>query len=90
MISEAYDFLGYDIAYAGGDFFSALRTGLFGSPWFDGKPFPELLTEFRLLLNRFGLFPSVEPIARYVRRFKQQVPSENRAKFRIWSLSLVE
>lgn len=89
-ISRQIHFWGYDVAYFGGDFFSAVRAGLFGSPWFDEKPFPELVAEFGPFLNEFGLFSAVDPIDRYISSFKRHVPSEGGAKWKIWGLSFVE
>lgn len=80
-------FLGFDAAYCGGDFFSAVRAGLFGSPWFKGRPNEELLSEFRAMLNEYGLFKQPEDLTRYVRRFVELTSSEVRSKFFLWLLN---
>ena len=75
-------FLGYDIAYPGGDFYSAVLNGLLKNPH------PALVTEYKLLLNEFGLFLSTRPIQTYIRRFRDLVPSEVDAEFCVFRLVL--
>jgi hypothetical protein len=82
-------FLGYDIAYSGGDYFSAIRAAFFGSPWFYNKPEAKLILEFKMSLNEFGLFPTVEDIPRFIARFRDYAPSEANSEFCIWALTLV-
>ena len=84
------DLWGFDAAYRGGDFFSCLRAGLFGSPWFNDLPFPELVSKFGSCLNNYGLFSEPEIVSNYVREFKLAVPSELSATFWLWRLACVE
>lgn len=80
---EKATFLGYDVAYPpGGDYYSAINNGLFG----DEYASPELVAEYRSLLNQFGLFPNIKPIPSYVRRFKELVPSEADSEFCVYKL----
>jgi hypothetical protein len=79
--SEA-TFLGYDIAYPGGDYYSAIYNGLFVNPH------PELLAHYRSLLNQFGLFSNTKPILAYVRHFRELVLSEADSEFCIYRLGL--
>jgi hypothetical protein len=82
-------FLGYDVAYPpGGDYFSAIKNGLFTIPfsYSEGPASPELVEEFRSMLNQFGLFPNTKPISSYLRRFKELVPSEADSGFCVYRL----
>lgn len=83
--SQDSNFLGYDIAYPGGDFYSAVLNGLLLNPA------PLLLKEYSHLLNEYGLFISTIPIKGYLSHFRQQVPSESESEFCIYKLfSIVE
>ena len=81
-------FLGYDAAYFGGDFFSAIKAGLFGHLLFHGKPNLPLQAEWKPRLNRFGLFPGLDQISAYIRCFKEETPSEQNAEFHVWAMAL--
>jgi hypothetical protein len=74
---------GYDIAYPGGDYYSAILNGLFinPSPW--------LLAEFGGLLNDSGLFSSLVYVPRYIRCFKKVAKSERASTFATFQLSTV-
>jgi hypothetical protein len=89
---EKATFLGYDVAYPpGGDYYSAINNGLFGDEYsYSGRqgPPPELVAEYRLLLNQFGLFPNTKPILAYVRRFKELSPSEADSDFVVYKLGM--
>ena len=87
-ICDDETFLGLDVAYFGGDYFSAIRAGLFGSPWFHGKPNPKLSLEFGTILNEYGLFSETDIIKEFIRRFIEEAPSEVNADFYVWSLAL--
>ena len=78
------DLLGYDVAYCGGDFYSALYNGLFSGAD------PDLLAEFRPLLNCFGLFDTTGHIPAYVRRFKEEAQSESNSEFCVYRLSMTQ
>ena len=73
-------FLGYDLAYLGGDFYSAILNGLYVNPA------QELVSRYKPLLNQFGLFPNRSPLAGYVHEFKKAAPSEADSEFYIWQL----
>jgi len=83
-ISEGKNHLGYDIAYPGGDFYSAILNGLFINPA------PLLLREYFHLLNEYGLFISTIPVNDYLSRFRKQVPSESESEFCLYKLYLVD
>lgn len=74
--------IGYDIAFAGGDFYSAILNGLFINPHL------ELVEEYKPLLNQYGLFSSMNPIAKYIHRFKELISSEADSEFCIFRLSI--
>lgn len=81
--------LGYDVAYPpGGDYFSAIKNGLFTKPFpYSGGPASlELVEAFQSSLNQFGLFPNTKPILSYIRRFKELVPSEADSEFCVYRL----
>jgi hypothetical protein len=74
-------FLGFDVAYPGGDFYSAILNGLFI------HPDPRLVHDYGPLLNQHGLFEAADLIAEYVRRFRQAAASEVTSEFVIYRLS---
>jgi len=84
MASNAARFIGYDIAYSGGDFYSAVLNGLFISPS------AELIARFKSSLNGAGLFPDIAVAPEYCRAFRQEVESEANATFVAWALSSAE
>jgi hypothetical protein len=89
-VEDQGTFLGYDVAYPpGGDYFSAIKNGLFTKPFSfsEGPPLPELVEGFQSLLNHFGLFPNAKPISSYILRFKELVPSEADSEFCIYRLA---
>jgi hypothetical protein len=73
-------FLGHDVAYLGGDFYSAVLNGLYVNPAH------ELVSRYKPLLNECGLFPNRTPLAAYVHDFKKAAPSEADSEFYIWRL----
>jgi hypothetical protein len=81
--AQTEDFLGYDVAYPGGDFYSAILNGLLYNPH------PELTRRYRHLLNGFGLFSNVEPIQEYVLYFRRLVPSEVNSRFCLFQLRVI-
>jgi hypothetical protein len=76
------EFLGYDFAYSGGGFYSAVLNGLFVNPD------PELILAYKPALNRYGLFSDFSLARKYVAAFKQAVSSEANSEFYVWALSL--
>ncbi len=82
-------FLGYDMAYSGGDFFSAVRAGLFGHRLFKDTPNVRLCADWKNKLNASGLFDHQQPALDYLRAFKREVPSEQNADFFVWALASI-
>jgi len=79
-----YDFIGFDVAYPGGDFYSAIRNGLFVNP--DGK----LLAAFGKHLNEYGLFSGIKSAEEYVPHFRSATQSESRSEFWTFGLGLCQ
>jgi len=75
-------FLGCDVAYPGGDYYSAILNGLFRNPH------PSLSQEFRSRLNRAGLFDSIAVSVDYLEHFRRLVLSEKNAEFVVFKLFL--
>jgi hypothetical protein len=84
MDSKDPRFIGYDIAYSGGDFYSAVLNGLFTNAS------AELIAKYKSLLNGAGLFPEIAVAPEYCRAFKRAVRSEENATFFAWALSSVD
>ena len=70
---------GFDLAYLGGDFYSAIYNGL------HCNPSPQLLQRWYVNVN--GLFASVDHANEYVEDFKNILASEMNAEFWIYALS---
>jgi hypothetical protein len=79
----AGQFLGYDLAYLGGDFYSAILNGLLVNP--DSA----LRAEFGADLNEFGLFADQAVATSYLEAFRRSVPSESTSEFYLYALRLV-
>lgn len=73
--------LGYDAAYCGGDFYSAVKNGLFVNPS------AELIARFAPFVNEHGLFTQVPALVEYVEAFRREAPSERDSTFCIYALS---
>ncbi len=80
--APAEGFLGYDVAYPGGDMWSAIAEGML----VNGDP--DLLAEFGPLLNEYRLFPTVDPIPRYMGRYREADPIEGKHEFWVYQLAL--
>lgn len=76
-------FLGYDLAYLGGDFYSAILNGLFVNPD------PALLGEFGGDVNEFGLIADRDVATRYLAAFRRSVLSESTSEFHLYALRSV-
>lgn len=76
-------FLGYDVAYLGGDFYSAVRNGLHVNPDED------LLARFWSLLNENGLFDSTQAAIDYLAAFRQSSTTESASQFYKYAVFLV-
>jgi len=75
--------LGYDIAYLGGDFYSAIKDGLIVNP------ITKLEKKYSRYLNKFGLFINKHELADYVKGFKSEATSESNSEFHVYLLSSV-
>lgn len=79
------NFLGYDIAYSGGDYFSAIRSGLF--------TIDDAFTQkYKPHLNENGLFNDVSKIDEYILDYldyREVVPSEATSEFVLFELQSV-
>ena len=74
-------FFGYDFAYLGGDFYSAIKNGLFINS-------SEMLYDkYAAKLNRNGLFDDVSFFEDYISDFKMEVASEKNSIFWIYRLT---
>jgi hypothetical protein len=82
--SQDAKLIGYDIAYTGGDFYSAVLNGLFLNPS------QKLIAKYKSSLNDSGLFADISVAPEYCRAFKQEVRSEANSTFYVWALSAVE
>jgi hypothetical protein len=74
--------LGYEIAYPGGNFYSAVLNGLFMNPH------PGLVLEYKPLLNENGLFEDISSALNYITAFKEVVPSEANSEFCVFGVSV--
>jgi hypothetical protein len=85
--ADAHDkdcrFLGYDVAYWGGDFFSMILNGLF---W---KQIPQL-ANFREALNENGLFDSAEVAYAYQGAYLNLPDTEHQGDYCIYKLEEYE
>ena len=80
--------LGYDVAYPGGDYFSAIRDGLSNHPtWLHEMPSAELRAKYLSLLNEYGLFPTPEPITEYMNDFWKVTPYEATRDYAVYWLN---
>jgi hypothetical protein len=75
---------GIDVAYPGGDFYSAIYNGLFINPA------PQLEEGFRAGLNNQGLFDDLDLTITYLRRFREVVVTEKESEFVIYILTKVQ
>lgn len=82
--SKRSGFLGYDVAYPGGDFYSAILNGLLINPH------PELASQYAHVLNENRLFPRPDNIPEFIGRFRSLVPSEGDSDFVVYKLSLAD
>ena len=76
--------IGIDIAYRGGDFYSAIFNGLFNNPA------PQLEGEFKEKLNDQGLFDQLDILTPYLQQFREVVVTEKDADFVIYILTKIE
>jgi hypothetical protein len=83
QIPERGKWLGYDTAYSGGDFYSAVKNGLFY------HPDSEFVSAYISLLNEFGLFNDVTVIKPYIDHFKEVALSESNSIFVVYRLYLI-
>jgi hypothetical protein len=74
------EFWGIDIAYPGGDFYSAVKNGLYHN----GNV--ELIRQYGSATNEFGLFATCAIASDFLDSFRQCVPSESASKFWYYEL----
>lgn len=77
--------LGVDIAYPGGDLYSALRAGLHGP-----NPSSDLIARYCPFLNENGLFDSLAIADDYLTDFRRCAASERDSDFVFYSLFPIE
>jgi hypothetical protein len=75
------EFLGYDVAYLGGDYYSAIKNGLINNPS------KELLAKYFTCLNANYLFEDEKLISDYIADFKRITLSEQDSEFYVYSLA---
>lgn len=80
-VQKTNSFLGYDIAYLRGDYYSAILNGLLVNSH------PDLVNEFGSVLNENLLFETQQVIPKYINRFVDLVPSEESSSFWLYQLS---
>jgi hypothetical protein len=80
MSTSRAGFLGYDIAYPGGDFYSALLNGLLLNAH------PELFRRYSSELNEFRLFRDLTIALEYLSEFLQLVETERASEFHVFAL----
>lgn len=73
-------FFGYDVAYPGGDYYSAVRNGLHVNP--DAK----LVQKYYAHLNEYGLFAAPKQAEFFLNDFQNLVLSEAASTFIIYEL----
>lgn len=78
--ANLHGFLGFDVAYLGGDHYSAILNGLIINPN------PDLVRDYGGHLNDARLFATTRHIPSFVRRFRELVPSEASSTFYVHSL----
>jgi hypothetical protein len=78
---ESPGFLGYDIAYPGGDCYSAVLNGLLVNPH------RKLVSDFGSALGPSRLFKSISSIPAYVAEFRELVASEANSEFWLFAMS---
>jgi len=74
------EFLGCDVAYLGGDFYSAIKNGLINNPS------EELLAKYFKCLNSNYLFEDEKIIPEYIIDFKKVTKSEQASEFHVYYL----
>ena len=75
--------VGYDVAYPGGDYYSAVLNGLVHE-----NRNQELEKKYSALLNNNGLFKEADPVDDYLRDFRNAVESEEDQDFCIYRVSI--
>jgi hypothetical protein len=73
-------FVGYDIAYPGGDCYSAVLNGLLVNPH------KRLLSDFGSALGTSRLLKSISSVQAYVAEFRELVPSEANSEFCLFAM----
>lgn len=79
------NFLGYDLAYAGGDYYSAVLNGI----GLHHNSHYRLLEKYRPSLNKFGLFDHPELALQYIEDFRKASQSETNSEFYLFTLTAI-
>jgi hypothetical protein len=72
--------IGFDLAYPGGDYYSAVRNGLLVNPH------PELVDHYASRLNEYGLFSNTLYTEAFMNDFRQLFLSEAESEFVLFEL----
>lgn len=80
--------LGYDVAYPGGDYYSAVRNGLLITDTMRDDNLWR--SPFQSLINQYGLFPTIGPVFSYIKAFKSNTPSEADSNFVVYRMETTE
>lgn len=78
------EFLGFDIAYRGGDYYSAIKNGIHIAQS------RKLINSFGDYLNPYGLFAEYRHLVNYLSDFKNEFPSEASADFAAYMMVFAE
>jgi len=79
-VSSQGRFIGYDIAYPGGDMYSAVLNGLLFNPH------PSLVAQFIECINEHCLFIDINMAIAYITSFRMLVKSEASANFVLYTM----
>jgi hypothetical protein len=81
-------FLGYDVAYPGGDYYSALKNGiLFRTARSASNDEEDYYTPFYPMVNQHGLFSHTNLIPSYLQCFRSHALSETQSEFVVYRLA---
>ncbi len=84
QVDNAIEFLGFDVAYPGGDYYSAIKEGIHMTQSH------KLINLYGTHLNSYGLFADSRKLVNYLSDFKDEYPSEASADFVMYMMTLVE
>ena len=84
-LTTTAEFLGYELAYPGGDYYSAVFNGLI-SDYRNEK----LTKLYKNQLTPYGLFKTLEPLQNYLHDFREAVQTERDSNFCVYQIYLIE